>query len=292
MNYKDLQKKAGWFKFFNKADDELGKVHDKEPQPTTISSWDPEMTDQSGTEFQFDSSGIEKKIYGDLKKHYAKMLANAYFKSTGKHLADPESKIDPRYQYILGHAGNVDPEVMKKLTKYYQDNIGGWNSYTPEMSPDLIADAVDYVNNRRSWVPLMKGPEDTKEMAFTKRLPADADLDLALLNRKKASYQEFRKVAEDIEEAGDDIDWNEVARQIQEYRDKNELGTWGAFKKSLPVSLLIAGLSGVLTGAASGSVGLGAAVGGLSGAATAGLNVMNNRHALPEEAGTSFLAVF
>ena len=179
-------KKASWFNFFRKADDELGQVHDNGATPKSIDmkSWDPEMTDQTGTEFQFDSSGIEKKIYGDLKKHYAKLLANAYFKSTGKHLANPESKVDPRYQYMLGHASNVDPDVMKKLTQYYQDNIGGWNSYTPNMSPDLIADAVDYVNNRRSWVPLMKGPKDTKEMAYTQKLPDGSDLDLALLKRK------------------------------------------------------------------------------------------------------------
>lgn len=87
-----------------------------------------------------------------------------------------------------------------------------------------------------------------------------------------------------------EIDWDEVNRQIDEYRKDNELGAWGAFKKSIPISILIAGLSGLSVGLGTQDVGNGLVAGVGSGLATAGLNTLFNRHALPEEAGTSFYA--
>lgn len=245
-------------------------------------AWDPYGVDYDGTEFAFDSTNVDTTIYQELKKHYAKLLAKAYFKSTGKHLSKPESKIDPRYSYAMGRAANVDPEILKQLSPYYYQRLGGWASKMVEPSPGLVADTVDSINQRRSWVPLMRQPGDTREIASELSLPRHENLAVALVgNKKKAS-----------EEEPQDIDWEEVARQVQEYRNQNELGTWGAFKKSIPISLLVAGLSGVAGTAFSGNIGVGAALGGISGLATSALNTINNRHALPEEAGTSFFATF
>ena len=164
MNYRDvynlMTKSAGFFDFL-KANNSLGQSGQaSDPQPA--SSWDPNMINQSGTEFSFDTTALNKQLDTSLRKHYAKLLATAYFKSTGKKLADPESKIDPRFSYIIGRAANVDPAVYSKLNQYYQENLGGWSSTGKNISPGLAADAVDMAN-QYPFVPLVKQPGDTKD---------------------------------------------------------------------------------------------------------------------------------
>lgn len=90
----------------------------------------------------------------------------------------------------------------------------------------------------------------------------------------------------------EEYDMNALVEEWRQARKQRELGYGGAFVRSLPISLLIAGLSGVAGTALSGDLAAGAVLGGISGVATSALNTLNNAHATPEEAGTSFFATF
>ena len=157
-----MLKTAGLFDFL-KADNSLGQRSERAAQyndPPYQSSWDPDMIGFDGTEFAYDTTALNKTLDTTLRKHYAKLLAQAYFKSTGKKLANPESKISPRYSYMVGRAANVDPAVYDKLNQYYKDNLGGWSSLGKDVSPGLAADAVDMAN-QVPFVPLDKEPGES-----------------------------------------------------------------------------------------------------------------------------------
>lgn len=105
------------------------------------------------------------------------------------------------------------------------------------------------------------------------------------------SYVEFRKQAGVKVDTGDDvITLDQLAEQIQADHDARRLGVKGAFVRSLPISLLIAGISGLAVGLRSGSPAAGVVTGLVTGGVTAGMNTALNRNATPEEAGTSFYA--
>jgi hypothetical protein len=66
------------------------------------------------------------------------------------------------------------------LSPYYYQRLGGWASKIYNVDPNLIADAVDSVNNNRTWVPLQKQPGDTYEYAAEQGLPKGMELDLGV----------------------------------------------------------------------------------------------------------------
>lgn len=107
------------------------------------------------------------------------------------------------------------------------------------------------------------------------------------------TYSEFKKIATSIEiDDGEDgaVDFDTWMQQIEDDRKSRELGVGGAFVRSIPITLLIAGLSGLAVGLRSGSPAAGITTGLVTGGVTAGMNTYLNRHATPEEAGTSFFA--
>lgn len=117
-------------------------------------SWDENYEDWSnGSEFAWDATRVEQAIKESLKKHYARLLARAYKKSTGKVLKNPEQRIDPRYGYTIGRAANVDPKVLEQLNDYYRRRLGGWASKSYNVQPGLALDAVD-VANSNEYAPL------------------------------------------------------------------------------------------------------------------------------------------
>lgn len=122
--------------------------------------WDPNMERIDGTQFSWDPKGqIDEAIKKSLHEHYARILGAAYLASTGKVLKNPEKKIEPRYGYTIGRAANVDPEIMAQLDPYYQDHIGGWSTKQWNVTPGMVLDSIDMVNEH-GWQPLMKTPSD------------------------------------------------------------------------------------------------------------------------------------
>ena len=106
------------------------------------------------------------------------------------------------------------------------------------------------------------------------------------------TYKQFKQatkiqVSDDPEDV---ITIDQLVAQMEQDHKERELGVSGAFKRSIPISLLIAGISGLAIGLKSGSPAAGIATGLVTGGLTAGMNTYLNRHATPEEAGTSFYA--
>lgn len=102
---------------------------------------------QESSPYYLDKSKIDKAIQKQLRSHYAKLLAIAYKRATGKHLSDPSKYIEPRFNYLLGRASGIQPSILKKLKKEDADVFGGWSSGARDtIEPDLIADAVDQYN--------------------------------------------------------------------------------------------------------------------------------------------------
>lgn len=116
-------------------------------------AWDPGATSFNDTEFQWDTQEIQRQMHDSLKKHYVKLLANIFKRSTGKELKNPEKYIDPQFGFAVGRAANVDPKILRKLDKPLRDRLDGWSSTIKNIDPGLIMDQVDYVNSRKYYKP-------------------------------------------------------------------------------------------------------------------------------------------
>lgn len=97
-------------------------------------------------------SGLDQTIiYNNTQKalnqHYAKLLAIAYKKATGKNLKDAYKHIDVRFGYVLGHAPNVSEQVLSKLDPESRSMLQAGYTEGYNVTPQLIADAVDSVND-------------------------------------------------------------------------------------------------------------------------------------------------
>jgi len=106
------------------------------------------------------------------------------------------------------------------------------------------------------------------------------------------TYREFlqKQAATKVDTGDEVISMDELQARIQADHEARKLGVGGAFVRSLPISLLIAGISGLAIGLKSGSPAAGIATGLITGGVTAGMNTALNANATPEEAGTSFYA--
>lgn len=108
----------------------------------------------SGSGEQDIRSTLASTIEGSFGKEYARQLAAAYLRATGKHLANPEKHIDPFYGYLIGHAPNVDPAILSKLSENDRRNFGGWGVVEQNLTPDMLAQGVDILNNKGTYMPL------------------------------------------------------------------------------------------------------------------------------------------
>ena len=120
-----------------------------------IESWDPDYKEGIPQNYQFDYQPMNDTIYNELNKHYIKLLLDAYRRSTGKELKDPEKQLKVRYGYALGRAPNVNPDIVAQLKPEDQKWLTGWDSDIHNVTPGVVADAVDHLNNGGKYVPLM-----------------------------------------------------------------------------------------------------------------------------------------
>lgn len=128
-------------------------------------TWDPEGDKGAiPANAEFDYRPMNDAIYNEINKHYIKMLLDAYRRSTGKELKDPEKQLKVRYGYALGRAPNVNPEVLAQLKPEDQKWLTGWDSDIHNVTPGVVADAVDHLNTR-PYIPLMwENGDDPKRL--------------------------------------------------------------------------------------------------------------------------------
>ena len=131
------------------------------------------------TAFALNTNKINDTIDSEIRKHYAKLLAMAYFKSTGKKLSDPDKSIHPVWGYALGRAANIDPAIMKQLSPYYAQKLGGHTSKMVNASPELVEDAVHSLNLGRRWIPYEQSKMSEGKMSVS-GLPPGRDITLGL----------------------------------------------------------------------------------------------------------------
>ena len=113
------------------------------------------------------------------------------------------------------------------------------------------------------------------------------------MNLTRVYNSMFKIAAAPVADEEAEFDLDAFIKELKAERKKRELGYGGAFVRSIPVSLLVAGLTGTAgTLLSGGNLAAGAIMGGASGVATSALNTINNAHATPEEAGTSTFAIF
>lgn len=111
-------------------------------------SWDPAVKQLNQNNDFWDVNKIDNIIEQELKKYYARQLARAYKRATGKNLADPAKYIKPRFNYILGGASGAKQSILKELNWQDAKNLNSWISDQKQdtLDPGLIADAVNSYN--------------------------------------------------------------------------------------------------------------------------------------------------
>lgn len=116
--------------------------------------WDPNGVDIDNTDFAFKTTQVDKALKDSLKKHYASLLAKAYKESTGKVLKNPQQHIDPRFNYMIGRAANVNPEILDKLNDFHYQRMAGWQTTGKNVDPGLVLDAAELANLDKGVYPL------------------------------------------------------------------------------------------------------------------------------------------
>lgn len=104
-----------------------------------------------------DEKGIRAELASTIetafRKAYAKQLASAYTKATGKHLSDPEKHMDPMFGYIVGHAPNVDPAILNKLPEKERSNFYGSGVLNQNPTPEMLIEGANNIN-QHGYLPL------------------------------------------------------------------------------------------------------------------------------------------
>ena len=114
---------------------------------------------------------LQDHITLNVGSAYAKRLAAAYLKATGKHLANPGAHMTPIYGYILGHSPNVDPDILGQLKPEDAKDLTGWGTMKSNVTPGMLLDGVDYINAKGGYIPLDQGPGFTTKSKTLTAVP-------------------------------------------------------------------------------------------------------------------------
>lgn len=99
---------------------------------------------------------IKQQVHEAIKRAWTKRLIEAYKRSTGKDLKDPEKQLDPGIGYVIGHGPNIKEKILRKLHPEDAYQMSGTWTSGDNVTPTMIDDASKILRADPRWQSLEK----------------------------------------------------------------------------------------------------------------------------------------